>query len=842
MQTYKNMQLDTLPSPAEQGASKKLFSEGHWHGLELIPLNSELRQEYGIPSGTTGLLVDEITLEAAECGFLAGDMVQSVGGYPIDTLKDFLTATVKLQNNTRVDISVWRSNHVLALSGDIGIADMNKRAKAIAAPAKGKVFVLTLKVADYYTRLGYANVDAAPPIQPGAISPHKKRGRSCAACHIFMNIGGQLAVDAGDITPNPPPISLGMKAPHGNRGSCNTCHQIVPGKPRSSPSWPAAKPQTGRQGTLRDLAPPANMPDNVISASPVAAKVPAQVLFETPLETGVMWMGMKMVSVDPAIAEKAGLPEIRGVYVESVALDSQAQKAGLKTDDIITMVGSIYVSDVRHLRQIVSPLAPGDEIEFMLLRHGKEQKVTFLLGSSTQAKASFGKVHFAFPMLVVAGIFAAVYLLVFVDIFGHLFAFILGAVLSIYAGIHFGFYSLDQMHHAINYHILIFIIGMNIISAVLLEAGFMDYMSKKITIATQGNAWKILMLFSLLTYIVSCFMDNIATILILVPITLTLAKDLDFDPKPVLICQVISSNLGGASTMVGDFPNMLIGLSTDLQFHDFVFYEMPCCIILLTALLIYVYMSKSGRALRKYKHSAKFEALFKRVQGELSTAIKDREATKRALIVLGLVILGFLLSGTTGVNPAIVAFGGGIILLFICGLDKMKILRIVGVKDVLFFACLFVMVGAAEASGILLLFANFIMNVSGGNILAIALMMMWFAGIMCAFMNAGPTAAVFIPVIMHLGIEAPNDLFWWALSLGVLAGSSAFLTAASGGPLTSSIVHKFWKKHKRTIDEDSAVYRIRQSISFREYARMGMPIMLMFLCISTLYITFLYYL
>ncbi|NQT03283.1 MAG: trypsin-like peptidase domain-containing protein [Planctomycetes bacterium] len=189
----------TLPSPREQNAAGKKFIEGHWLGLEVIPLTAELATEYQIPKGQTGVLVDEVTLEAAESGILAGDMVQSISGFPTPDLETFFLATQRerVQEEKRAQVGISR------------------RGKKMS-------FVMTARNAKM---LGFAQMEAAQPIQPGALRPHRYMG-SCTDCHIFMKTGGQLATDAGDILPNPPPITKNAKAPHRYRGQCATCHTI----------------------------------------------------------------------------------------------------------------------------------------------------------------------------------------------------------------------------------------------------------------------------------------------------------------------------------------------------------------------------------------------------------------------------------------------------------------------------------------------------------------------------------------------------------------------------------------------------------------------------------------
>jgi len=189
----------SMLSPREQNAAGKEFIEGHWLGLEVIPITPELAAEYQVPKGESGILVDEITLESAESGILAGDMVQAVDGRPTPDLKAFFVATQRVQEKERADVNISR---------------------------RGKKMTFFMEAQNART-LGFAQMEAAQPIQPGSISPHRSRGRPCTDCHIIMLAGGQLPTDAGDILPNPPPITKAAVRPHGNRGLCSTCHVII---------------------------------------------------------------------------------------------------------------------------------------------------------------------------------------------------------------------------------------------------------------------------------------------------------------------------------------------------------------------------------------------------------------------------------------------------------------------------------------------------------------------------------------------------------------------------------------------------------------------------------------
>jgi len=188
---------DTLPSPRAQNAAGKEFIEGHWLGLEVIPLTPELAKEFQIAPQEKGILVDEITLEAAESGVLAGDMVQSINGAATADLKGFFVATQKVREESTALVGVSR---------------------------RGKKLTFTM-TARNARDLGFAQMEAAQPIQPSALRPHRYMG-ACTQCHIFMQTGGQLPTDGGDVLPSPPPISANARPIHRDRGKCAACHVI----------------------------------------------------------------------------------------------------------------------------------------------------------------------------------------------------------------------------------------------------------------------------------------------------------------------------------------------------------------------------------------------------------------------------------------------------------------------------------------------------------------------------------------------------------------------------------------------------------------------------------------
>ncbi|MDH5661851.1 MAG: SLC13 family permease, partial [Elusimicrobiota bacterium] len=342
---------------------------------------------------------------------------------------------------------------------------------------------------------------------------------------------------------------------------------------------------------------------------------------------------------------------------------------------------------------------------------------------------------------------------------------------------------------------------------------------------------------------------------------------LNFDPKPYMIGMIIASNLGGASTMVGDFPNMLIGTETGIAFTRFVVYMMPICLIELFVLLIYVRLSQKKLFVKEKKKNevnvyeelpqlaycdggnvTNNENLFYIIKERLKQGMKNPPAVKRGLVILCILIVAFLISDFIRISPALIALMGGLAGIFLGKLKIGTILERLNYKDILFFSGLFILVGAAQASGLLYWLGEVIVHLSFGNVLLRCLLLMWLAGIVTAFLNAGPATALFLPLLMNFKMSSPHHLYFWALSLGVLAGSSATLTGATAGSVSSSMLDEFLSTYVRQDKKwrtftnrktylNSSIIHDNSSLSFRKYSKIGIPVAIIFLIISSIYIT-----
>jgi Na+/H+ antiporter NhaD/arsenite permease-like protein len=396
-------------------------------------------------------------------------------------------------------------------------------------------------------------------------------------------------------------------------------------------------------------------------------------------------------------------------------------------------------------------------------------------------------------------------------------------------GMYVGYYNLTDAFLAIKFDTLSLLLGMGLISAALDEAGMFSAIAGWIAKVGYGSGQRLIVYFCLITYGFSLLINNLSTIMVVVPMALRTAEKLGFDPRPLIIGVIIAANLGGASTMVGDFPNMLIASETGIGFNSFIASMMPACLILLAILLLYL------TSVQRIRFSNS-EALNDEEQMDNLTPEQTPQQVRtaeRVLLVLGVVVMLLVLAEKFSLPPAAIALTGGFAALLCSGTKSDRVLARVGYGDILFFSGLFVVVGALESSGFLHYFSDLVLALSFGQPLAVCLILMWGAALITAFLNAGPTTAFFIPIVVGLGGAGSGELVWWSLSLGVLAGSSATIFGATAGPVSASLLENY----KQTGDITSFSGR---TISAQQFMAVGLPIALMFLTFSSFYIFLLY--
>ncbi|MFH1491274.1 MAG: SLC13 family permease, partial [Pseudomonadota bacterium] len=526
------------------------------------------------------------------------------------------------------------------------------------------------------------------------------------------------------------------------------------------------------------------------------------------------------------------------VMVDQVRPNSQAAFAGLKPGDQIIGVNGQLVSSPEMIRHMMSIRDGNNVLKLTITRNGQSRDIYLRFNETvmeTQALKnialkyqSLSTIKQVFVIAVFLKIVAVLFFLLYKDILNRTALVLLFAAIILFVGNFFRVYTPMDAFFAIKFNTISLLLGMGIISVILDASGFFDRVAVRVSHYAGKSHVRLLIGFCLMTYFFSLLVNNLTTILIIVPMTLKISEILRIDPRPIIIGEVISSNLGGASTMVGDFPNILISSEAGIGFSEFIIYMMPICLILLGILLIYLKLKIGDLPVSKPK-----VVTAKEIRGPQITR-RERWAVRRAVFVLFHVVFLFIISDRISLNPSAVALFGGLSLFLFSGLDRREVLSRIGSNDILFFMGLFVVVGGLEASGLLPYLSLGLAGLSFGKPWALCLVLMWSAALMTAFLNAGPTAALFFPVVMGFNMALPHHVVWWSLSLGVLAGSSATILGATAGPVAGTLLERFGS---RTIQGLSG----GNVISFGQFARIGVPVMFLFLSVSSVYIVYLCY-
>jgi len=306
-------------------------------------------------------------------------------------------------------------------------------------------------------------------------------------------------------------------------------------------------------------------------------------------------------------------------------------------------------------------------------------------------------------------------------------------------------------------------------------------------------------------------------------VTFLIADALDSSPTPFLLTQVMASNIGGASTLIGDPPNILIGSASGLTFADFVFNLAPVVILTLPAVLAVLYFM-FRKQLRQSENAERVIAGM-----DAAGSIRDPILLRKCLIVLGFVIVAFFLHGALHLEAATIALFGAAALMLYARSDVEEVLRDVEWPTLLFFVGLFVLVGGLEVTGFIGGIAELLTSVSGGGSALTAVIVIWGSGIASGIVDNIPFTATMIPVIQQLAeaenlSEAQTRSLWWALALGADFGGNLTLIGASANVVVAGMSERAGRR-----------------ISFVEFLLYGIPVTLISLAIATGYVLLRYY-
>jgi Na+/H+ antiporter NhaD/arsenite permease-like protein len=379
--------------------------------------------------------------------------------------------------------------------------------------------------------------------------------------------------------------------------------------------------------------------------------------------------------------------------------------------------------------------------------------------------------------------------------------------------------SQEQAIETIDFNTIGMLIGMMVIVNILRRTGAFEYMAIKSAKLVGGEPWKVLVVFAILTAVASALLDNVTTILLIIPVTLVITETLEVNPVMFIVPLILASNIGGTATLIGDPPNIMIGSASGMGFVDFILNLAPIVIVIFVA-VIFIF-----RVLYKKHLKITDEKREKIMQMDEKLAIKDTKLLKKSMFVLGLTIVGFVLHQYLNFESATVALVGAALLLLISKLDPEEILLDVEWPTIFFFIALFILVGGLEEVGVIDFLAKSLLSVTGDNIVLLAILILWGSAIASAFLDNIPFVATMIPLIKSIALMSamPITPMWWALALGACLGGNGTLVGASANVIASGMLKKHGHK-----------------LSFMDYTKVGFPIMIVSIVLSTAYLIIFY--
>ena len=374
----------------------------------------------------------------------------------------------------------------------------------------------------------------------------------------------------------------------------------------------------------------------------------------------------------------------------------------------------------------------------------------------------------------------------------------LGALAMICVGTWLSFYSPEQAVEATDPNTLALLFGMMVIVALFQTTGFFEYVAIQAAKLARGRPWLVFVALGLATTIVSMLLDNVTTIILMIPVTMSLTDILGVPMIPFLVGEVMLSNIGGVATLIGDPPNILIGSAANLTFMDFLVHLAPIVIVVwAVAQILLLFMFRRDLA----RTPANLDRL---MSMDAKRAITDPKTTRRMLIVLGATMILFFIHGSIHLESGIVAVLGASAGLVWLWPEIRDVLKHLHWDVLLFFIGLFIIVGGLEASGALDIVAEAIAGLTTHGMVFAALAILWTAAIMSAIVDNVPFTIAMLPILVGLGARGVDvGPLWWALALGVGFGGNATPVGATANVIVMScskktdtpITTKAWIKH-----------------------------------------------
>lgn len=416
-------------------------------------------------------------------------------------------------------------------------------------------------------------------------------------------------------------------------------------------------------------------------------------------------------------------------------------------------------------------------------------------------------------------VFAITYVMIMTEWINKMTAALLGGFLVVV----FGIVGQENAFAAVDWNVIFLLIGMMLVMGVLKETGIFQYIAIKTAKLAKADPLKIMLFMFFVTAFVSAFLDNVTTVMILVPIALLIASELKITPLPFIITMAIASNIGGTATMIGDPPNILIGSATDYSFMDFIYHLSPVIILVVISSLGLTWLLYRKGLVVSNENRARL------MEYREDNLIANKKLLHKALIVVALMLTAFMMQDVLNMEISTIAMIAGLVLLVLSNRKHVEkaLTQDIDWATIFFFVGLFMIVESLIETGFIDIVSRRIMQLSGNNLETTSYIILWFSGIFSAIIDNVPFVTTMIPMIKSIGTHFPAEAMhpvWWALSLGACLGGNGTLIGASANIVSVGIAH-----------------RNGYPIKFMDFTKIGVIYTLNSLVISTLYIWLRYF-
>ena len=412
--------------------------------------------------------------------------------------------------------------------------------------------------------------------------------------------------------------------------------------------------------------------------------------------------------------------------------------------------------------------------------------------------------------IIAIAVFLVVIVLIMTEKVHRTSAALAGAVVLLLTNV----LTVDKAVGYIDFNTIGVLVGMMLFVAVIKNSGVFEYIAIRAAKMAKGDPWKIMVAFILITAFLSAFLDNVTTVLLVGPMTITIARMLNINPVPFLITQIFAANIGGTATLIGDPPNIMIGSATGLGFLDFVANTGIVAVVSIVVIIIIM------RFLYKTKLMADAEAISAVSHLDENKAIEDQALLIKSLIMICLVVIGFIFHSQIGIESSTVALSAAAILMVIGRQNIDYAIGEVEWPTILFFVALFIVVGGLDETGVIGQLANLVLSTTEGHPVVTMMVLLWASALLSSVLDNIPFVATLIPLVIALG-EGGMDVepLWWAISLGACLGGNGTLIGASANVVLSGVSGKHG-----------------YPITFKTYTKIGFPIMIVTIVISTVFL------